>query len=58
MQFMIVTETRDLDRSLAAALAFNAIAGTNRELATTLLVEVAGPNRSKAPATILMLNRV
>jgi hypothetical protein len=31
--------------------------GTRRELAAALLVDVAGPDRSKVPATTLMLNR-
>jgi hypothetical protein len=32
-------------------------AGTRRELAAALLFDVAGPDRSKAPATTLMFNR-
>jgi hypothetical protein len=33
------------------------VGGTRRELAAALLFDVAGPDPSKAPATILMFNR-
>ena len=53
----IVAQTRQLDRFLAPLLPPTHVARTRREFAAALLVYVAEPNRSNAPATTLMLNR-